>query len=886
MPHPHRDYRRNAALCHTQSLLLEHTFEERNMTQQWTTRKGSHHLTARERQDRSRTVAGRWRTVWRSMAAAATLLASALASPAVAADAPGAPGGSSSWTTGAKQGLGTSTTAQSKVWYTIARGVVTEVYFPQIDTANVQDLQLIVTDGSTFVDLERDATTHQVQLVDPKALTYRQINTATSNRYRITRTLVTDPDRPVLLMQTRFQVLSGGPYQVYVLHNPSLDGSGFGDTAATLGNALVASKGAIADALVSSVGFAQTSNGYSATASDGLVDLRANKHLTTQFDTASSPGNVVQIGQVSVGNDTTFTLALGFGASRTEAAANANASLAAGFTAVSSANANGWHAYINTLKPAPNSVTSNNLTTQYNVASMVLKALEDKTFPGAGIAGLATPWGDFVNADNCCAFNVGYQAVFGRDLYEVATAQLAAGDASAANRYLDFLLKFQKDDGSLPRNSQVNGTPLDGKIQLDEVSYPIILAWQLNRSDAVTWSKVRKAADFVVTNGPRTDRERWEENQGLSPSTIAAEIAGLVCAADIADKNGDTQSRDRYLATADNWQQNVENWTFTTTAQPGNKQYYIRIDDNQNPNDGDKLSIANGGGDKDERAIVDAGFLELVRLGVKPPNDTRVATSLPQVDATIKVSTPDGDMFKRYNFDGYGENFGNCNGFPAANNAGTGGLWPLLDGERGEYELANGNSAQAVERLKTMARAANAGSLIPEQVFDHTSAGCGFLIGQATGSAMPLAWSMAQFVRLAQSIDAGKPVETPAVVASRYGPVHVTLTVTVPVSTDGTGKSVFLAGDLDRLSPPQSSWNPGGARMTRTDATHWKITLSGGAGTTFGYKYVLGDWVFVEKGANCGELANRALTLAAGPSGTQSVSDSVADWRNVAPCGN
>jgi glucoamylase len=302
--------------------------------------------------------------VWRGMAAAAAMLLASALAPATAAEAPGAPGGASAWTTGAKQGLGTSTTLQSKVWYTIARGVITEVYFPQIDTPNVQDLQLIVTDGNTFVDLERDATTHQVQLVDSQALTYRQINTATSNRYRITRTLVTDSDRPVLLMQTRFQALSGGPYQVYVLHNPSLAGSGMGDTAATLGNALVASKGAIADALISSVGFAQTSNGYSGAASDGLVDLRANKHLTMLFDSASTPGNVVQIGQVSVGNDTTFTLALGFGASRAEAAANANASLAAGFPAVSSTNANGWHAYFSAIKPAPNSITSNNLTTQ------------------------------------------------------------------------------------------------------------------------------------------------------------------------------------------------------------------------------------------------------------------------------------------------------------------------------------------------------------------------------------------------------------------------------------------------------------------------------------------------------------------------------------------
>ena len=748
-------------------------------------------LTARESSPSERCMtqsqgAGRWRGLWRSIAAVAAALVAGALAPVRAADALGAPGVGSEWTTGAKQGLGTSATPQSKVWYTIARGVLTEVYFPQIDTPNVQDLQLIVTDGNTFVDLERDMTTHEVELVDSRALTYRQINTATSGRYRITRTLVTDPDRPVLLMQTRFEALSGGPYQVYVLHNPSLAGSGMGDTAATSGNALVASKGAIGDALVSSAGFTQTSNGYSGTASDGLVDLRANKHLTMLFDSASTPGNVVQIGQVSVGNDTTFTLALGFGASRAEAAANANASIAAGFSAVESANENGWHDYLSTLKPPPNSITSNDLTTQYNVALMVLKALEDKTFPGAGIAGLATPWGDFVNADNCCAFDNGYQSVFARDLYEVATAQLASGNKDAANRYLDFLFNKEQgkcddqcDPGAFPRRSRVNGTALPGDIQLDEVSYPIILAWQLNRSDATTWSKVKKSADFIAQHGPGTAKERWEENSGFSPSTIAAEIAALVCAADIADKNSDTQAHDRYLKTADDWQKNVENWTFTTTGQFGNKQYYIRIDDNGNPNHGDDLPIRNGGEAAceqafhatfcDQRGIVDAGFLELVRLGVKPANDSKISESLSVVDATIKVPTPNGDMFWRYNFDGYGENFCDCTGWPK-DRAGTGGLWPLLDGERGEYELANGNTAQAVDRLKTMAKAANAGFMIPEQVFDHTSWSCGYSLGQGTGSATPLAWSMAQFVRLAQSIDVGKPVETPAVVAKRYIP--------------------------------------------------------------------------------------------------------------------
>lgn len=805
-----------------------------------------------------------------------------------AADAPGAPGAGSSWTSGAKQGLGTSTTPQSKLWYTIGQGIVTEVFFPQIDTPDVQDLQLIVTDGSSFVDLERDATTHQV-VVDPQALTYSQINTAASNRYRITRTLVTDPDRPVLLMETRFQVLSGGPYQVYVLYNPSLANSGMGDTAATSGSALVASDGNISSALISSIGFVQTSNGYSGRSSDGLLDLKTNKHLSQLFDTASTPGNVVQVGEISVGNDTTFTLALGFGATRAEATATANASLVTGFAAIRSKYENSWHAYLGGLKPTPNSITSNNLSTQYNVALMTLKSLEDKTFPGAGIAALATPWGDFVNADTCCVFDTdhgGYQSVFGRDLYEVATAQLAAGDTAAANRYLDFLLnRQQRGDGSLPRNSQVNGDALPGDTQLDEVSYPLILAWQLNRMDAATWSKVKKSADFIVAHGPWTSKERWEENSGLSPSTIAAEIAGLVCAAEIADKNGDTQSRDQYLATADNWQQNVASWTFTTNGPLGNQRYYIRIDENQDPNDGQTLSIANGGGNHDERAIIDAGFLELVRLGVVPASSSTIAESMPEVDATLRVATPNGYMFRRYNFDGYGENFGDCTGFPV-HHGGTGGLWPLLNGERGEYELANGNTALATDSLKTMAKAANAGFMIPEQVFDHTAPACGYFLGQGTGSAMPLAWSTAQFVRLAQSIDAGKPVETPAVVAKRYGPVQVTLKVTVPASTDATGNSVFLAGEFNKLDPPLAFWNPSGVKMNRVDPTHWTATVTGANGTTIQYKYVLGDWSFVEKGGNCDEVSNRSMTISRGSSGTQELLDTVLNWRNVSPCGN
>jgi len=792
---------------------------------------------------------------------------------ALAAGAPGAPGLSSAWTTGAKQGLGTSTTAASRLWYTIGQGITDEVYYPQTDTPDVQDLQYVITDGSSFVDLERDATTHQVALADPLSLTYQQVNTAANGRYRITKTYATDPARPTLLVQTRLQVLTGGPLQLYVLFNPSLNNSGMGDTGATSGGQLVASDGPVASALAASGGFTATTSGYSGTSSDGYQDLLAHHTLTAQFDMAATAGNLVQTAQVAVGTDTTFTLALAFGASRTEASGNASASLAAGWSAVSADYQSGWHSYLGSVSAPPASVTGSGLTEQYRVALMVLKAHEDKTFAGAFVASLTIPWGNAVNADSCCV--AGYHAVWARDQYQMATAFLAAGDTAAANRALDYLFTVQeRSDGSYPQNTRLNGTPVFGSLQMDEVSFPIILDWQLGRFDAASYAKVKASADYLVAHGPSTPEERWEEAGGFSPSTIAAEIAGLVTAADVAQRNGDGASAGRYLATADSWRQQVDGWTYTTSGHLPGGQYYERIDDDGSPDDGHTLCVANGGGCFDERDVVDAGFLDLVRLGVKPPSDVHVTTSLPVIDQAIRTHTPEGDLWHRYNHDGYGET---TSGAPFTG-AGLGRLWPVLGGERGEYDLASGQPAAAAAALATMAGAANQGLLIPEQVWDQPS-GNGFTLGQGTGSATPLAWSMAQFVRLAVSLSAGRNVETPSVVAARYVATR-TVTVTVPSSTDSTGRTVFLAGTLSALGSGLPDWAANGIAMTRADATHWTATLAGPAGAALQYKYTLGDFDHVEKGAGCAEIANRAMTLTAG---TQA--DTVVDWRNVSPCG-
>ncbi len=708
--------------------------------------------------------------------------------------APGGPGAQATWTTGAKTGVGTSTTTSSKVWFTLADGVLTDVYHPTADVGDLRDLQLVVTDGSTFAEREVDATTSQTRLLDDRALLYQQVNTARSGRYRITKTYVTDPARATVVVDVRFTSLDGGRYELYVVADPALANSGQGDSGSTAGDALVASDGEVASALVADPGFTRTSNGYLG-ASDGWTDLRDDFRLDGTY--ASAPdGNLVQTGQVATGpRDTTrFAVALGFGPTTDAALGTARASLDAGFARLRRDYVRGWRDYLDGLA-AP--ALPAHLARQYRVALMTLRAHEDKTFRGGSIASLTVPWGEAVNADD--AGVGGYHLVWARDLYQVATALLAAGDVEGAERNLDYLFEVQQEpDGSFPQNSLLDGTPYFGSLQLDEVALPLVLAWQLRRDDAATWTEhVRPAADFLVANGPATPQERWEEEGGYSPSTIAAEIAGLVAAAELADANGDAASAALYRGTADDWQRRVEDWTVTTTGPRSPDPYYLRITADDDPDDGDVLQLNNGGPALDERDVVDAGFLELVRLGVKPADDPLIAASLEVVDAAIRSETPNGSFWYRYNGDGYGEK---ADGAPY-DGTGVGRLWPLLTGERGEYEVANGRPA--LSHLAWMAGAANQGLMIPEQIWDQRDATAyGFAWGEGTGSATPLAWSMAQFVRLAHAIEAGEPVERPAVVAERYAsgtaPAGPALAVTEPAegaTTDAATTTVLGTTD-------------------------------------------------------------------------------------------
>jgi glucoamylase len=711
--------------------------------------------------------------------------------------APGGPGGKADWLPANKSGFGTSHTTSSNVWFTLEGGRLSEVYYPRLDTPSVCNLDFMIADGHSFAVRAQEASTSTTRLVgsdhgrgDNKgksdSLTYQIINTDTAKRWRLTTTFVTDPSRPTLLIDVEFTSLDGRPYQVYAVYRPQLNNplvaAPLNQSGVTQGSALLTSDAQmqVASALVASPAFTETSNGYLGT-SDGATDLNQHFHLTAHYSSAPQ-GTVVQTGRLpltGLADSRHVTLFLGFAATESAALDTANSSLGVGFDRVSDQYANGWDQYLRSLLDPPVSLRTADQRKLYAASAMVLAASEDKTQRGAFIASPSMPWAFGTGLYNPSRI---YHAVWSRDTYEIATALIAEGDVAAAERALDFLFNFQQQpNGCFCQNSRLDGTPVFGSLQLDEVAFPIILAYQLGRKDATTWTQhLKLAADFLVnfvsSDGylaPYTPEDRWEEQSGYSPSTIASAIAGLVCAADVAQANGDAASARLYLATADSWRSHLEKWTVTQNGPYRPLPYYVRLTKDGNANAGTTYSLGNGGSSSiDQRAVADAGFLELVRLGIKPASDRVIINSLQVVDTQISLATPNGMFCHRYTKDGYGETSTAAPWSPTAPDTFTthGRLWPILAGERGEYELAAHHLFEATARLLSIWRTANEGYLLSEQVWDDQppSGRPGFAVGTGTTSATPLAWEHAQFIRLAFDIAAGRLLEQPEVVARRY----------------------------------------------------------------------------------------------------------------------
>ncbi|HEY3059537.1 MAG TPA: glucodextranase DOMON-like domain-containing protein [Chloroflexota bacterium] len=771
------------------------------------------------------------------------------AAPAVvpAISATDGPGAVSHFDLARKDCLGTARNTSSRVWFTLADGVLSDVYYPTIDNTNVETLQFIVTDGATFTDLQTRDTTYEVRLLDKRgqALDCQVRTTARNGKYRIITDYVTDPGRDAVVMQVRFEPLIGKrkDYQLYARLDPTINGNGGGGAAnAGADSGTVDTSGGhgvpvacdpvtdtnsanrdyaqpICAALDAATPFVQVSNGFAGQPSDGLRQLDATHALNAVFTDASS-GNLVQTVQLDLSRNDPLVLALGFGADQATAVQTARLSAQASFDGLVASYEQGWHTYDAGLDQPPSHVNGiankewRDFVDRYFLSANVVKASEDKTFPGALVASLASPWGQAVSAgDPNNTYFGSYREIFARDAYEAWTGLLVAGDLATARDVVLFLFERQQlADGSLPRNSLVNGKPAPDTFntQLDECAYPILMAFQLHMNNAALYrDHIKPAANFIISHGPSFGPERWEEQSGFSPSTIAAEVAGLIAAADIAEHNGDSQSAQVWRGVADDWQRSLAGWAVTTNGPLANHPYFIRLSKTGDPNAAISYNVGNGGPTLDQRAVIDAGFLELVRLGLEPANDVNIVRSMPIVDATIKSSTEAGLGFHRYNGDGYGD--GDLDGHPwAPSGRGSGHLWPPLNNERGEYGLAAGDRDEAIMMLRAMFRFGGGVGLTPEQVWenrdlprspfgtDPTLASIGFQRGQPAGSASPLTWSAGVYVRLLQDFVANKLLEQPENTTARYiqhEQGQTALSVTAPADASAvTASPVVVTG--------------------------------------------------------------------------------------------
>jgi glucoamylase len=692
--------------------------------------------------------------------------------------ASGAPGISPRWTRSAKDAICTAYSSSSRLWFTVSNGVLNEIYFPTIDTPQIRDLQFLITDGETFFHDERRHLQSTTEYLAATGLGVKIAGHSPDGRYHLFKEVITDPHQPTLLINTR---LEGDPellkkLHLYVLLAPHLNVGGWGNnghlTRIVGREFLTANKEGVWLAFGATEPFLRTSCGYVGS-TDGWQDISANFKMDYEFAAATN-GNIALTAEIDLRKGYTFTLGLGFGRELNRAVTTLYQSLANPFPEHRARFLEQWDRASRHFLPLEK--VSGDGGSLYRRGRELLLAHEDKTYPGALIASLSIPWGEAKSDEDLG----GYHLVWTRDMVNSVTGLAATGDLATALRALIYLACAQRPDGGFPQNFWIDGRPYWNGIQLDEVSFPIMLAWRLHKHGALKdfdpYHMVLRAAYFLVDNGPPTPQERWEENSGYSPSTLAANIAGLICAACFARDRGDLATAQFLEEYADFLEAQIETWTVTNQGflVPGIKRHYVRInpidvgDPDADENlEGKRVHIQNrppgAQAEFPVAEIVDGGFLELVRYGIRKAGDSLMEDSLRVIDTVLKTDFPAGPCWRRYTHDGYGQR---DNGGPFLG-WGRGRPWPLLTGERGHYELAAGRDPTAY--LKAMELFANSTQLLPEQIWDQPDLPRRLLkFGGQTGSATPLMWAHAEYIKLLRSTSDGKVFDTIPEVCDRY----------------------------------------------------------------------------------------------------------------------
>ncbi len=682
--------------------------------------------------------------------------------------APGHPGIPPTWTSSAKDIVGCSL-GPSRIWFTLGFGILNEVYYPRVDTPQIRDLGFIIADDQGYWVEAKRLDNYKLRSAAPGIPAIEVVHE--HQRFTLHLRVTPDPERDVLLIAAR---LSGDEtFKLYVLLAPRLGTRGYENIAqvARFGSRrmLTAEQGPFGLALAAADehqrdAFFRMSAGYVGE-SDGWQDFHRNGRLSWEY-TDAGPGNVALIGELPANS----VLALGFGSNVEAAATLAASSLMQPFDAVFAHHSEMWRAW-HDLRRERTLLDSDNggmLADQFLTSTVVLRAHRDKTYPGAMVASLSVPWG------NARDDRGGYHLVWPRDLVQCATALLALGAENEARHTLQYLIATQKADGSWFQNQWLGGTPYWQGQQLDESAFPVLLAGALMERDAlkgiVVEDMVRRALSFLARTGPCSQQDRWEENPGISPFTMSVCIAALVTGAEFLHE----PAREFALSLADFWNAMLERWTTVADTALARRMsvngYYIRIAPPGVVNDPtsllNALEIRNRSANRvvpyDEEVSVD--FLQLVRFGLRDARDPWIRSSIAVIDALLKTDTVNGPVWHRYNGDGYGEQ---DDGAPF-DGTGHGRGWPLLTGERGHYELVAGNDPTPY--LHAMAAMTSPAGMIPEQVWDSEPLKeLRLLPGRPTGSAMPLAWAHAEFIKLMISRYIGHPVDRPSAVWQRYG---------------------------------------------------------------------------------------------------------------------
>ncbi|WP_375276068.1 glycoside hydrolase family 15 protein, partial [Methylorubrum thiocyanatum] len=452
-------------------------------------------------------------------------------------EAPGAPGIPPTWTSSAKDAVGCSL-GTARLWFTLAYGIVNEVYWPRVDLPQIRDLGFIVADGQGFWSEVKRAGDYTLSPRAPGVPAYEIVHRHL--RYSLRLRVCPDPQRDVLAIACTLE--SPEPdLRLYALLAPHLGATGHGNRAvaaehrgrrvlwaerSTFALALAAVDEAQQDAIL------RASAGYVG-ASDGWQDFARNGAMTWEHP-AAGPGNVALMAELP----NRCVLGLGFGSSCEAATTLAMSSLLQPFDNLlrsQVADWQAWHRRCGESCARPTDVPAV-LEEQFATSVLVLRAHLDKTYPGAMVASLSVPWGDSGNERS------GYHLVWPRDLVECAGALLALGGETEARDTLRYLIATQNSEGHWHQNQWLGGQPSWRGIQLDEVAYPVLLAAALAEREALGGIEpidmVRRALGCIARRGPSTDQDRWEENAGLNTFTLATCIAALVAGSAFLDDAG------------------------------------------------------------------------------------------------------------------------------------------------------------------------------------------------------------------------------------------------------------------------------------------------------------------------------------------------------------